>query len=103
MKNLIEELKSQYKYIIIDTPPIGLVSDGIILMDYSDDINLYVVRQNFTTKDMLHNFKETVNYNKLKDINIVINGITTNRSSYGYGYGYGNDNGYGYYHDDTKK
>ena len=99
MKNLIEELKSQYKYIIIDTPPIGLVSDGIILMDYAD-INLYVVRQNFTTKDMLHNFKETVNYNKLKDINIVINGITTNRSSYGYGYGYGSDNGYGYYHDD---
>ena len=102
MKNLIEELKSQYKYIIIDTPPIGLVSDGIILMDYSD-INLYVVRQNFTTKDMLHNFKETVNYNKLKDINIVINGITTNRSSYGYGYGYGNENGYGYYHSNKKE
>ncbi|MEE3037935.1 MAG: polysaccharide biosynthesis tyrosine autokinase [Bacteroidota bacterium] len=102
MKNLLEELKSQYKYIIIDTPPIGLVSDGIILMDYSD-INLYVVRQNFTTKDMLHNFKETVNYNKLKDINIVINGITTNRSSYGYGYGYGNENGYGYYHSNKKE
>ena len=99
MKSFIEELKEEYKYIIIDTPPIGLVTDGIILMNYSD-INLYIVRQNYTTKEMLYNLKDIVHNNNLTNLNIVINGITTNRSSYAYGYGYGNDKSYGYYHND---
>ena len=59
MKEFIEELQKTYKYIIIDTPPIGLVTDGLILMKNSD-INIYVIRQNFTTKDMLQNFNETI-------------------------------------------
>ncbi len=44
MKNLMEELKAQYDYIIIDTPPIGLVTDALIAMKYAD-INIYILRQ----------------------------------------------------------
>ncbi len=100
MGEFINELKKEYKYIIIDTPPIGLVTDGLILMEHSD-INIYVVRQNYTTKLMLKNFNDLVKNNNLQKINLIINGITTDKTSYGYGYGYGDTYGYGYY-EDTK-
>ena len=99
MKDLIEELKKTYQHIIIDTPPIGLVTDGLILMNHSD-VNIYIVRQNFTTKDMLHNFNETVIKNNVVNMNLIINDISNDKSSYGYGYGYGNAYGYGYYAKD---
>ncbi len=105
MKDLIENLKKTYQHIIIDTPPIGLVTDGLILTKYSD-INIYVVRQNFTTKDMLHNFNETLLKNNLANMNLIINDISLDKSSKGYGYGYGDSYGYGYYSEDmtnTKK
>jgi len=102
MKDFIEELKKTYQHIIIDTPPIGLVTDGLILMKHSD-VNIYVVRQNFTTKDMLHNFNETVIKNKVVNMNLIINDISNDKSSYGYGYGYGNTYGYGYYTEDQSR
>jgi len=99
MKDFIEELKKTYQHIIIDTPPIGLVTDGLILMKHCD-VNIYVVRQNFTTKDMLNNFNETVIQNDVVNMNLIINDISNDRTSYGYGYGYGNTYGYGYYTED---
>ena len=99
MKEFIKELKKTYQNIIIDTPPIGLVTDGLILMNHSD-VNIYVIRQNFTTKDMLHNFNETIIKNNLVNMNLVINDISIDKTSYGYGYGYGNTYGYGYYTED---
>ncbi len=100
MGSFINELKKEYKYIIIDTPPIGLVTDGLILMEHSD-INIYVVRQNYTTKEMVKNFDEMVTNNNIPKVNLIINGISTDKSSHGYGYGYGDTYGYGYY-DDSK-
>lgn len=47
MKNLLQELKTQYDYIIVDTPPIGLVTDALLAMKYAD-INLYIVRQKYS-------------------------------------------------------
>lgn len=102
MSEFLNELKKDYKYIVIDTPPIGLVTDGLILMEHSD-INIYVVRQNYTTKEMLKSFNELVINNNLEKINLIINGISTDKSSYGYGYGYGDTYGYGYYNDSNTK
>ena len=99
MKSFVEELKKTYQHIIIDTPPIGLVTDGLILMKHCD-VNIYVVRQNFTTKDMLYNFNETVIENDVVNMNLIINDISIDKTSYGYGYGYGNTYGYGYYAED---
>ena len=99
MKDFIEELKKTYKHINIDTPPNGLVTDGLVLMKYSD-INIYVVRQNFTTKEMLNNFNETIIKNNVLNMNLIVNDISNDKTSHGYGYGYGNTYGYGYYAED---
>ena len=53
MGELLEDLKTKYDYIILDTPPIGLVADALELVEYCDAI-LYVVRQNMTKKSMLN-------------------------------------------------
>ena len=93
MDSLLEELKKKYKYIVIDTPPIGLVTDGQILMNKSD-INLLMVRENYTTKDMVANIEEITQKNNLNNLNIVLNDANSYNSKYGYKYGYG------YYEED---
>jgi len=47
MKELISELNKTYDYVIIDTPPVGLVTDGVILMQHAD-VNLYIIRHNYS-------------------------------------------------------
>lgn len=101
MKEFIDELKTKYDYIILDTPPVGLVSDSLELAQYSDVI-LYIVRQNYTKKDMITLLNNRVKRGELTNTSIVLNGFE-NKAKYGatYGYGYGNySNGY---HEETKK
>ena len=96
MQELIIELNKTYTYIIIDTPPVGLVTDGVILMRYAD-INLYVVRHNYTKRNMLGSVNNLFKQNHIKNLNIIINDFEQTRSLYGYGYdGYGYGYGYGY-------
>jgi capsular exopolysaccharide synthesis family protein len=107
MKELLTELKSKYDYIILDTPPVGLVSDALELANYSDII-LYIVRQNFTKKDMITLLNNRVKRDELKNVSIMLNGFE-NKAKYGYGYGYSYGYGYGYgnyskgYHEDDRK
>ena len=98
MKVLIEKLKDQYDYIVIDTPPCGLVTDSVITMKFSD-INLYVVRHNYTKKNMLNIINDLFETKQVNNLNIIINDymVKSNSYGYGYGYGYGYENGYGYY------
>ena len=96
MKELIKKLKDQYDYIIIDTPPCGLVTDSVITMKFSD-INLYVVRHNYTKKNMLNIINDLFDTKQVNNLNIIINDYLVSTASYGYGYGYGYGNGYGYY------
>ena len=98
MKELISELKKTYEYIIMDTPPAGLVTDSVITMKLSD-INLYVVRHNYTKKNMLNIINDLYDSKQVENINIIINDYIVSASSYGYGYGYGYgyEKGYGYY------
>lgn len=93
MDDLLVKLKKTYKYIIIDTPPIGLVTDGQILMNKSD-INLLMVRQNYTTKNMVANINEITQKNNIKNLNLILNDVSSYNSKYGYKYGYG------YYEED---
>jgi capsular exopolysaccharide synthesis family protein len=94
---LIEELKKKYDYIILDTPPVGLVSDSLELVQYCD-VTLYVVRQNFSKKGMITLLNNRVKRGELSNTSIILNGFE-NKAKYGaaydYGYGYGNyANGY---------
>ncbi len=96
MKNLIIKLKKDFDYIIIDTPPAGLVTDSLITMKFSD-INLYVVRHNYTKRNMLNIINDLHKTGQINNINIIINDYQFNSNSYGYGYNYGYGDGYGYY------
>lgn len=92
---LLNKLKSQFDFIIIDAPPVGIVADAHLLAPFSD-LCLYLVRQNFTRKDQLHIVRDLYKSGKMKKLGIVVNDINDS-SGYGYGYGYGYGNGYGSY------
>jgi capsular exopolysaccharide synthesis family protein len=93
MKEMIEELKKKYDYIILDTPPVGLVSDALELAQYCD-VTLYIVRQNFTKKEMITLLNNRVKRGELQNTSIILNGFQ-NKAKYGAGYGYGYGYGYG--------
>ncbi|MBR1515097.1 MAG: polysaccharide biosynthesis tyrosine autokinase [Bacteroidales bacterium] len=90
---LFEQLKERYDYIIIDTPPLGLVTDSFLLMRYSD-VNLFIVRQGVTNKNILGSIIKDLEDRGIS-ASIIINGIETN-GAYGYGRRYGYSYGYGY-------
>ncbi|MCV9927406.1 polysaccharide biosynthesis tyrosine autokinase [Flavobacterium sp. LS1R49] len=103
MKEFMDELKEKYDYIILDTPPVGLVSDSLELVQYSD-VTLYIVRQNYTKKDMITLLNTRVKRGELTNASIVLNGFENKAkygATYGYGYGYGSySNGY---HEESEK
>ena len=107
MKEMMNELKKRYDYIILDTPPVGLVSDALELAQFSD-ITLYIVRQNFTKKEMLTLLNNRFKRGELNNVSIILNGYENKAKDgvgYGYGYGYGYSYGYGYgsgYHEDDE-
>ncbi|MBE0390217.1 exopolysaccharide transport family protein [Flavobacterium sp. PL002] len=93
MGEFIEELKKKYDYIILDTPPVGLVSDALELSQFSD-VSLYIVRQNYSKKEMITLLNNRIKRGELNNVSIILNGFQ-NKAKYGAGYGYGG--GYGYY------
>lgn len=97
---LIEELRQAYDYIIIDTPPVGIVSDALSLVKYSD-INIFILRENYSRKDYLKAINEYYANNNIPNLCLLLNDAGTNKQ-YGYGYGY-NYHGYGYYDDEKKR
>jgi tyrosine-protein kinase Etk/Wzc len=93
-KDIIEELKTQFDVIIMDNPPIGLVSDGIKILTDAD-IPIYVFKSHYSKRIFAHRVKELFDMNQLTKLNVILNGINAiGRSNYGYGYGYGYGNGY---------
>lgn len=93
---LIESLKYNYEYIVIDTPPVGLVSDASIIGTKTDGV-VIVTRSMYSNhrsiKDIIGQFK----FSKCNILGFVLNDFALARSgSYGYRYGYGYKYGYGY-------
>jgi tyrosine-protein kinase Etk/Wzc len=84
--NLIEELKREFDYIIMDAPPVGIIADAQLLSRYAD-VTLYLVRQKITQKDQLEIVDDLYRTGKMKNLGIVVNDIIS--KYYGYGYGYG--------------
>lgn len=91
-QELMTYLKDTYDYIILDTPPIGLVADAFELVKYCDS-TLYIVRQNFTDKGMLKMANDKYKKQELSKLTIILNNFKSKRG-YGYGYGYGANYGY---------
>jgi capsular exopolysaccharide synthesis family protein len=95
MSSFLEEAKKAYDYIVIDTPPLAVVTDAFVISPYADHI-LFLVRQNYTPKDLLRTSQDFYAAGKLKNISIVLNDIYKSGPGYGYGYGYAYGYGYGY-------
>lgn len=97
IEQLFGELRKQFDAIIIDSAPVGLVSDAITLGNHADG-TVYIVRHNYTLKKQIQLIDDLYRNNKLPHLSIIINDITARASGYGYGYyGYGKyGNGYGY-------
>jgi len=82
---LIDSLKSNYDFVVIDTPPVGLVTDGIMAMKKSD-LSIYVVRANYSKSDFLQQFQRLIKINKIENVAVVVNAVPSSRKNYSYGY-----------------
>lgn len=94
---LLNEIKSlgKYKYIVVDTAPLLLVTDSFILADKSDVI-VYVTRSEVTEKNYIEFLNHSVDDGKLKNVGVVINSVAESN------FGYGNKYGYGYSAEEKK-
>lgn len=89
VKELFEEVQEEYDYIIIDSAPVGLVSDSYLLSEYTD-LTLYIVRENITPKDATNFINTQFTEGKLNNMYLVLNDTELkNNYKYGYGKGYG--------------
>lgn len=71
---LLQQLGSEYDYIIIESPPAGLVADALVLMRRSD-ISLIVFKANYSKKDFIHNTNRFVEEHRLDNVGIILNGL----------------------------
>lgn len=95
-QHLIEQLGELYDHVVIDCPPIGLVTDAEILGKWVDAC-VFIVRHQYTPKQAISNLLDRLyKGEKFNRMAIVMNGLKGGISGYGYGYGYGYGNGYGY-------
>lgn len=91
---LIEQLRGEYDYILIDTPPCGLISDPIVISQ-EVDAALYVILQDTIRTSRIRNSILTLASADVRILGCVLNGAFADGVGYGYGYGY-NRYGYGY-------
>lgn len=87
--NMLEGLKTKYDFILLDTPPVGLVTDGIMAMKRAD-ISIYVFRANYSKKDFLKNLQRVLKLNKFTNVTSVLNALPPVHEGY-YGSGYYED------------
>ncbi|HEY4111804.1 GumC family protein [Puia sp.] len=86
LSELIGQLRSEFDFIVIDSAPVGLVSDAQIIEQHAD-ISLYIVRQNFTYKSQLDILNHLMDDGKFRKPYVIINDIKKNKRAY-YGFGY---------------
>jgi len=103
LPNLVEELKANFDYVIIDTPPVGLVSDYLILAPLMD-INLIVTRERYSKIDFIKEVNNMRVTEKLSRLYFVLNDVRANKAGYGKGkYGSRYEYGYGESKKNKKK
>ncbi len=97
MEKVLEKLSEVYDVIIMDTPPVGLVTDARTLMHLSDT-SIFVLRAEYSKKGFIKGIDELYKHDGIRGLGILLNDMKMDRSGYGYSYGYG----YGYYEEDQK-
>lgn len=82
---LIATLKTKYDFIIMDTPPVGLVTDGLMAMKEAD-VSIYVFRANYSQRDFVSNLSRLTTIHKFTNLTIVLNAVAVEEKQYAYGY-----------------
>jgi tyrosine-protein kinase Etk/Wzc len=98
MIDIIDYCRKHYEYVIIDTPPVGLISDALVLMREAS-ILLFVLNTRFAFRSAIDNAHDIVAMNPDIHFGFILNGVKRKKSKYyynHYGYGYGNSYGGGY-------
>jgi len=85
---LINQLKQDYDYVLLDAPPVGLVTDAQILSNFAD-ATMYMIRYNYTVKGQIKAIDELYQKQMFKNFSIIFNAVDATAMSYGSGYGYG--------------
>jgi Mrp family chromosome partitioning ATPase len=92
-EKLINDLKTDYEIIVMDTTPLAQVTDAYLLIDHSD-VKVIIARYNQTIKNVFSLVMKDLNQKKVSNICIVLNDNRVYRDQYGYGYGYYNKKGF---------
>ena len=95
----IETLKKNFDYVVLDTAPVGMVTDTLLIGRVAD-LSVYVCRADYTRKAEFTLINELAENNKLPNLCTVINGLDLQKKKYGYYYGYGK---YGKYYGYGKR
>jgi len=105
LSELFKYVRDNFDIVIVDTPPVGLVSDAYTLSQHVD-ASLYIVRMGYTLKKQMHFIEELYSNNKLPNIGLLVNDIKASSHYYSYGnyggYGYGYGQSQGYFESDSK-
>ena len=96
LDDVINSLKEKYDYVIIDTAPVGLVTDTLSVGRVTD-VTVFVCRADYTSRSSFDMFNSLAAENKLPNACVVINGIDMSKKKYGYAYGYGKYGKYAHY------
>ncbi len=110
LKELMREVKENFEVVIMDTAPVGLVSDAISLGVFAD-CTLYIVRRGHTVRRLMRLIQDLYSTKKLPSLSILLNDVKIEGGYYGgyyggygyYGYGYGHEGGYFEKEETTKK
>ena len=95
MEEFLQRAKEEFDFVFIDSPPLALVTDAFVLSALVDH-TLFIVRQNYTPKQLLKTIDDFYRSGKIQRMSIVLNDIYRSGPGYGYGYDYGYGYGYGY-------
>ena len=96
LDTVIEALKEDYDYVLIDTAPVGLVTDTLQIGRVAN-VTVYMCRADYTAKASFDLINQLAAEKKLPNMSVVINGIDMSKKKYGYAYGYGKYGKYGSY------
>lgn len=97
LEAVIEEFKTIYDLIIIDNPPVGIVSDGVGVLSRAD-CPIYVLRANYSKRMFVHRITDLIESKKVPKLFVLLNSVDSSKTGYGYAYGYS----YGDYYTDEQ-
>lgn len=105
VKNWMKQMREAYDYVLIDTPPIGIIADSAVTAVYADSV-IVVIREDYVSVNAIRDVLQTLQHINHNVLGCILNQCRTKGklssyygyrlSRYGYGYGYGYHYGYGY-------